>query len=227
MDHALGPDLAAVWLTLRLATVVTALLLILGTPLAWWLARTRSPLKSTIAAVVALPLVLPPTVLGFYLLVALGPHGPVGRLTEALGIGLLPFTFPGLVVGSLIYSLPFVVQPVQNAFEAIGERPLEAAATLRASPWDTFWSVALPLARPGLVSGAILGFAHTVGEFGIVLMLGGNIPDKTRVVSVQIYDHVEALEYTQAHWLAGGMVLFSFIVLLALYTLNRPRNRQA
>ena len=227
MDHALGPDLAAVWLTLRLATVVTALLLILGTPLAWWLARTRSPLKSTIAAVVALPLVLPPTVLGFYLLVALGPHGPVGRLTEALGIGLLPFTFPGLVVGSLIYSLPLVVQPVQNAFEAIGERPLEAAATLRASPWDTFWSVALPLARPGLVSGAILGFAHTVGEFGIVLMLGGNIPDKTRVVSVQIYDHVEALEYTQAHWLAGGMVLFSFIVLLALYTLNRPRNRQA
>jgi molybdate transport system permease protein len=227
MDHALGPDLAAVWLTLRLAAVVTALLLILGTPLAWWLARTRSPLKGTIAAVVALPLVLPPTVLGFYLLVALGPHGPVGRLTEALGVGLLPFTFPGLVVGSLIYSLPFVVQPVQNAFEAIGERPLEAAATLRASPWDTFWSVALPLARPGLVSGAILGFAHTVGEFGVVLMIGGNIPDKTRVVSVQIYDHVEALEYAQAHWLAGGMVLFSFVVLLALYTLNRPRNRQA
>ena len=227
MDHALGPDLAAVWLTLRLAAVVTALLLILGTPLAWWLARTRSPLKGTIAAVVALPLVLPPTVLGFYLLVALGPHGPVGRLTEALGVGLLPFTFPGLVVGSLIYSLPFVVQPVQNAFEAIGERPLEAAATLRASPWDTLWSVALPLARPGLVSGAILGFAHTVGEFGVVLMIGGNIPDKTRVVSVQIYDHVEALEYAQAHWLAGGMVLFSFVVLLALYTLNRPRNRQA
>jgi molybdate transport system permease protein len=227
MDHALGPDLAAVWLTLRLAAVVTALLLILGTPLAWWLARTRSPLKGTIAAVVALPLVLPPTVLGFYLLVALGPHGPVGRLTEAVGVGLLPFTFPGLVVGSLIYSLPFVVQPVQNAFEAIGERPLEAAATLRASPWDTFWSVALPLARPGLVSGAILGFAHTVGEFGVVLMIGGNIPDKTRVVSVQIYDHVEALEYAQAHWLAGGMVLFSFVVLLALYTLNRPRNRQA
>ncbi|TXH23326.1 MAG: molybdate ABC transporter permease subunit [Elusimicrobia bacterium] len=227
MDHALGRDRAAVWLTLRRASGVTALLLILGTPLAWWLARTRSPLKGTIAAVVALPLVLPPTVLGFYLLVALGPHGPVGRLTEALGVGLLPFTFPGLVVGSLIYSLPFVVQPVQNAFEAIGERPLEAAATLRASPWDTFWSVALPLARPGLVSGAILGFAHTVGEFGVVLMIGGNIPDKTRVVSVQIYDHVEALEYAQAHWLAGGMVLFSFVVLLALYTLNRPRNRQA
>ena len=220
MDHALGPDLAAVWLTLRLAAVVTALLLILGTPLAWWLARTRSPLKGTIAAVVALPLVLPPTVLGFYLLVALGPHGPVGRLTEALGVGLLPFTFPGLVVGSLIYSLPFVVQPVQNAFEAIGERPLEAAATLRAGPLDTFFSVVLPLARPGYLTATILGFAHTVGEFGVVLMIGGNIPDKTRVVSVQIYDHVEALEYAEAHWLSAGMVAFSFVVLLALYTFN-------
>ncbi len=219
-------DLSAVWLTLKLAFVVTVLLLLIGTPLAWWLARTRSRLKAAVGAVVALPIVLPPTVLGFYLLVALGPNGPVGQLTQALGLGVLPFTFPGLVVASVLYSMPFVVQPVQNAFEAIGERPLEAAATLRAGPWDTFWSVALPLARPGLVTGAILGFAHTVGEFGVVLMIGGNIPDKTRVVSVQIYDHVEALEYAQAHWLAGGMVVFSFLVLLALYTLNPQRGRR-
>lgn len=215
-------DLGAVWLTLKLASVVTVLLLLIGTPIAWWLARTRSRLKGVIGAVVALPLVLPPTVLGFYLLIALGPNGPGGRLTEALGLGLLPFTFPGLVIASVFYSLPFMVQPVQNAFEAIGERPLEVAATLRASPWDTFWSVAVPLARPGFMSGTILGFAHTVGEFGVVLMIGGNIPDKTRVVSVQIYDHVEALEYTQAHWLAGGMLVFSFLVLLTLYTL-KPR----
>jgi molybdate transport system permease protein len=212
-------DLAAVRLTLELATVVTLLLLALGTPIAWWLARTRSRLRHAVGAVVALPLVLPPTVIGFYLLLVLGPNGPVGKLTEALGIGLLPFSFGGLVLASACYSLPFVVQPLQNAFEAIGARPLEVAATLRASPWDTFWSVAVPLARPGFLSGAVLGFAHTVGEFGIVLMIGGNIPDKTRVVSVQIYDHVEALEYAQAHWLAGGMLAFSFIVLLALYTL--------
>ena len=214
MDNS---DLGAIWLTLKLASVVTLLLLLIGTPIAWWLARTRSRMKGVIGAVVALPLVLPPPVLGFYLLVALGPNGPGGRLTEALGIGLLPFTFPGLVIASVFYSLPFMVQPVQNAFEAIGERPLEVAATLRASPWDTFWSVAVPLARPGFLSGAILAFAHTVGEFGVVLMIGGNIPDKTRVVSVQIYDHVEAMEYVQAHWLAGGMVVFSFLVLLALY----------
>jgi molybdate transport system permease protein len=219
-------DLSAIWLTLKLATIVTLLLLVIGTPIAWWLARTRSRLRGLVGAVVALPLVLPPTVLGFYLLITMGPHGPVGKLTEALGLGLLPFTFPGLVIASLFYSLPFVVQPIQNAFEAIGERPLEAAATLRASPWDTFWSVAVPLARPGFISGAILGFAHTVGEFGIVLMIGGNIPEKTRVVSVQIYDHVEALEYTQAHWLSGGMVLFSLLVLMALYTLN-PSRRQS
>lgn len=224
MDNA---DLGAIWLTLKLASVVTVLLLLIGTPIAWWLARTRSRLKGVIGAVVALPLVLPPTVLGFYLLVALGPNGPGGRLTEALGLGLLPFTFPGLVIASVFYSLPFMVQPVQNAFEAIGERPLEVAATLRASPWDTFWSVAVPLARPGFVSGAILGFAHTVGEFGVVLMIGGNIPDKTRVVSVQIYDHVEALEYAQAHWLAGGMLVFSFLVLLTLYTLNPRVGRVA
>ncbi|WP_179966233.1 molybdate ABC transporter permease subunit [Massilia putida] len=211
-------DLAAVRLTLELAAVVTLLLLVVGTPIAWWLARTRSRLRHAVGAVVALPLVLPPTVIGFYLLLVLGPNGPVGKLTEALGIGLLPFSFGGLVLASVCYSLPFVVQPLQNAFEAIGTRPLEVAATLRASPWDAFWSVAVPLARPGFLSGAVLGFAHTVGEFGVVLMIGGNIPDKTRVVSVQIYDHVEALEYAQAHWLAGGMLAFSFIVLLALYT---------
>jgi len=222
MDNA---DLSAVWLTLKLASVVTALLLVVGTPIAWWLARTRSRLKGAIGAVVSLPLVLPPTVLGFYLLVALGPKGPIGQLTQAIGLGLLPFTFPGLVIASVFYSLPFMVQPVQNAFEAIGERPLEVAATLRASPWDTFWSVAVPLARPGFLSGAVMSFAHTVGEFGVVLMIGGNIPDKTRVVSVQIYDHVEALEYAQAHGLAGGMLIFSFLVLLALYTLHPTAGR--
>ena len=221
---AASQDLAAVWLTLKLASVVTVLLLIVGTPIAWWLARTRSRLKGAVGAIVALPLVLPPTVIGFYLLITMGPHGPIGRLTEALGLGVLPFTFSGLVVASVFYSLPFVVQPIQNAFEAIGERPLEVASTLRAGPWDSFWSVAVPLARPGFLSGAILGFAHTVGEFGVVLMIGGNIPEKTRVVSVQIYDHVEALAYTQAHWLAGGMVLFSFAVLLTLYTLNPGRR---
>ena len=220
-------DFAAVWLTLKLATVVTILLLIIGTPIAWWLARTGSALKSVVGAVVALPLVLPPTVLGFYLLIAMGPQGPVGQLTQWLGLGLLPFTFPGLVVASVFYSLPFVVQPIQNAFEAIGERPLEVAATLRAGPWDAFWSVAVPLARPGFITGAILGFTHTVGEFGIVLMIGGSIPGKTRVVSVHIYDHVEALEYAQAHWLAGGMVLFSFLVLLGLYIFNPPRRKSA
>ncbi|MFL9814904.1 molybdate ABC transporter permease subunit [Stutzerimonas sp. VN223-3] len=209
--------LAAILLTLKLAGITTLLLLVIGTPIAWWLARTRSRLKGPIGAVVALPLVLPPSVLGFYLLVAMGPNGPVGQLTQSLGLGTLPFTFAGLVVGSVFYSMPFVVQPLQNAFEAIGERPLEAAATLRAGPLDTFFSVVLPLARPGFVTASILGFAHTVGEFGVVLMIGGNIPEKTRVLSVQIYDHVEAMEYAQAHWLAGGMLLFSFLVLLALY----------
>ena len=202
------------------------LLLVIGTPIAWWLARTRSVWKGAVGAVVALPIVLPPTVLGFYLLVAMGPKGPVGQFTQSLGLGVLPFTFAGLVVASVFYSLPFVVQPIQNAFEAIGERPLEAAATLRASPLDTFFSVVLPLARPGYLTASVLGFAHTVGEFGVVLMIGGNIPDKTRVVSVQIYDHVEALEYAQAHWLAAGMVVFSFVVLLLLYTLN-PTGRRA
>lgn len=212
-------DFAAIRLTLELAGVTTVLLLLLGTPLAWWLARTRSRLRHAVGAVVALPLVLPPTVIGFYLLLAMGPDGPLGRLTSALGMGTLAFTFGGLVIGSVLYSLPFVVQPLANAFEAIGERPLEVAATLRAGPWDTFWSVVVPLARPGFVTGAILGFAHTIGEFGVVLMIGGNIPDRTRVVSTQIYDRVEAMEYAQAHWLAGGMLLFSFVVLLVLYTL--------
>ena len=209
--------LAAVVLTLKLAGVTTLLLLLIGTPIAWWLARTRSRLTGPISAVVALPLVLPPTVLGFYLLVAMGPNGPIGQLTQSLGLGTLPFTFAGLVVASVFYSMPFVVQPLHNAFEAIGGAPLEAAATLRAGPLDTFFTVVLPLARPGFVTASILGFAHTIGEFGVVLMIGGNIPEKTRVLSVQIYDHVEAMEYAQAHWLAGGMLVFSFVVLLALY----------
>jgi len=210
-------DLGAIILTLELASIVTAILLVLGTPIAWWLARTKSWWKGPLGAVVALPLVLPPSVLGFYLLLTMGPHGPVGQFTQWLGLGTLPFTFWGLVVGSVFYSLPFMVQPVQNAFEAIGERPLEVAATLRASPLDSFFSVALPLALPGFLTASILTFAHTVGEFGVVLMIGGNIPDETRVASVQIYDHVEALEYDQAHRLSGVMLAFSFLVLLALY----------
>ena len=213
-------DLSAVRLTIELAGLTTLILMVVGTPIAWWLATTRSRLRGLFGALVALPLVLPPSVLGFYLLIALGPRGPLGALTQWLGLGLLPFTFAGLVVGSVFYSMPFVVQPLQQAFEAIGKRPLEVAATLRASPLDTFFSVVLPLARPGFITAAILGFAHTVGEFGVVLMIGGNIPERTRVVSVQIYDHVEALEYAEAHWLAGGMLVFSFLVLLALYTFN-------
>ena len=214
-------DLAAIGLTLKLAALTTLLLLLIGTPIAWWLARTHSRLKGPLGALVALPLVLPPTVLGFYLLVSMGPHGLIGQLTERLGLGLLPFTFAGLVVGSVLYSLPFVVQPLQNAFEAIGERPLEVAATLRASPWDSFFSVVLPLARPGFITATILGFAHTVGEFGVVMMIGGNIPGTTRTLSVQIFDHVESMEYIQAHWLAGGMLIFSFLVMLALYSSRR------
>ena len=218
-------DLTAVWLTIKLAAIVTALLLVIGTPIAWWLARTRSPLKGPVGAVVALPLVLPPTVLGFYLLLAMGPHGPIGRMTQAMGLGTLPFTFWGLVVASTFYSLPFVVQPLQNAFEAFGDRPLEAAATLGAAPLDAFFSVALPLARPGYLTAAVLGFAHTVGEFGVVLMIGGDIPGQTRVVSVLIYDHVEATEYAQANWLAASMVVFSFLVLLVLYVWAPNKKR--
>lgn len=210
-------DLQAVLLTLKLASATTCLLLLIATPLAWWLAHSRKWYKGPVAAVVALPLVLPPTVLGFYLLLLMGPHGMVGELTTALGLGRLPFTFYGLVVGSVFFSMPFVVQPIQNAFEAIGKRPLEVAATLRASALDRFLSVALPLARPGFLTAIILAFAHTVGEFGVVLMLGGNIDGETRVLSVAIYSHVEAMEYGAAHLLAGGMVLFSFVVLLSLY----------
>ncbi|MFJ2547500.1 molybdate ABC transporter permease subunit [Pseudomonas sp. NPDC087612] len=217
-------DLGAIWLTFKLASLTTLILLLIGTPIAWWLARTRSWLRGPVGAVVALPLVLPPTVIGFYLLLALGPNGWIGQTTQALGLGTVVFSFSGLVIGSVVYSMPFVVQPLQNAFSAIGERPLEVAATLRASPWDTFVHVVLPLARPGFITASILGFAHTVGEFGVVLMIGGNIPDKTRVVSVQIFDHVEAMEYLQAHWLAGAMLVFSFLVLLALYSSRRGKS---
>jgi len=216
--HLSDTDIEAILLTLRLAAVSTIILLFIGTPIAWWLSRTRSRWKGPVGAVVALPLVLPPSVLGFYLLVTMGPNGPIGHLTQALGIGLLPFTFWGLVVGSVFYSMPFMVQPVQNAFEAVGERPLEAAATLRASPLDSFFTVALPLALPGFVTASILTFAHTIGEFGVVLMIGGNIPGVTRVASVQIYDHVEALEYGDAHRLSAVLLVFSFLVLLALYS---------
>lgn len=219
-------DLTAVWLTVKLASLTTVLLLLICTPLAWWLARTRSRWKGPIGAIVTLPLVLPPAVLGFYLLVLMGPEGPVGRLTQALGLGLLPFTFAGLVVASIIYSLPFVAQPLQQAFEAIGDRPLEAAATLRAGPWDTFFTVVLPLARPGFITASVLGFAHTVGEFGVILMIGGNIPGQTQVLSMAIYNHVEAMDYASAHWLAGGMLAFSFLVLL-LVNHFKPGGRPA
>lgn len=217
-------DLGAIALTIKLAGLVTLILLLLGTPLAWWLARTRSWLKVPVGAVVAMPLVLPPSVLGFYLLVAMGPNGPLGQFTQSMGWGVLPFTFWGLALASVFYSLPFVVQPLQNAFEAIGDRPMEAAATLRASPLDTFFSVVLPLARPGYLTAAVMGFAHTVGEFGVVLMIGGNIPDQTRVISMQIYNHVEALEYGQAHGLSAGLLVFSFVVLLGLNLLGGARN---
>lgn len=218
-------DLQAIGLTLRVAGLTTLILLLLGTPLAWWLARTSSWVKRPLNAIVALPIVLPPSVLGFYLLVLMGPQGPVGQWTQSLGLGLLPFSFPGLVVASVFYSLPFMVQPIQNAMEALGDRPLEVAATLRASPVDTFFSVVLPLCKPGMLSGTIMSFAHTVGEFGVVLMVGGNIPGVTRVVSVQIYDHVEAMEYADAHRLAAIMLGFSFVVLLALYTYNGRRKK--
>jgi len=210
-------DITAILLTLQLAVTVSLVLIVVGTPIAWWLAQSRSWLKGPVSALVALPLVLPPTVLGFYLLIAMGPDGPVGQLTQIMGLGTLPFTYWGLVIGSVFYSLPFVVQPLQNAFEAIGERPLEVAATLRAGPLDRFFSVVLPMAKSGYFTASVLGFAHTVGEFGVVLMIGGNIPGETRVVSVQIFDHVEALDFGQAHWLAGAMLVFSFLVLLIVY----------
>jgi len=214
-------DLAALWITLKLAGLTTLILILLGTPLAWWLARTRFRGKVIVEAIVALPLVLPPTVLGFYLLLALGPHGLVGKMMQAMGGHALAFTFAGLVVGSVLYSLPFVVQPLQDAFSTVGRRPLEAAATLRASPLDRFLTVAVPLARPGFLTAAVLGFAHTVGEFGVVLMIGGSIPGETRVLSIAIYEHVEALEYGRAHVLAGGLLILSFFLLLAVYAWNR------
>jgi molybdate transport system permease protein len=216
---------SAIALTLQLATITSLLLLLLATPLAWWLSQTTSRWRTPVAAAAMLPLVLPPTVLGFYLLVLLGPQGWIGQLTQTLGLGVLSFSFTGLVIGSLVFSLPFAVQPIQHAFEAMGPRPMEVAATLRARPLDAFFSVALPLARPGLLTAFVLSFAHTVGEFGVVLMIGGNIPGKTRVVSTQIYGHVEAMEYAQAHWLAGGMLVFSFVVLLALMRLQRRPGR--
>ncbi|MBM6704120.1 molybdate ABC transporter permease subunit [Sutterella massiliensis] len=217
--------LSPIWLSLELAAVTTVILLLIGVPLAWWLARSTSRASAAVNAVVTLPLVLPPSVLGFYVLVALGPNGPIGILTEAIGLGTLNFTFTGLVVGSVIYSLPFMVQPLEAAFAGIGQRPMEVAATLRCRPLDAFFNVMLPLARQGIVTGVIMTFAHTIGEFGVVLMIGGNIPDKTQVVSTEIYTYVEAMEYTQAHILAGGMLVFSFIVLLALNWLN-GRNKK-
>jgi molybdate transport system permease protein len=215
-----------IWLTLKLAFFTTLILLLIATPLAWWLANTTNRLKILVSAAVAMPLLLPPTVLGFYLLVLLGPQGWIGQLTQSIGLGLLPFTFPGLVIASVIYSLPFSVQPIQSAFEQLGRRPMEAAATLRASPLDRFFSIALPLAKPGILTAMVLTFAHTVGEFGIVLMLGGNIEGETRVLSVAIYDHVEALEYAQAHMLSAGLIAFSFTVLLLLYRVNAKRRWQ-
>lgn len=215
-----------VWLTLKLAATTTLVLLLIGTPLAWWLATSRAWWKEMAGSILALPLVLPPTVLGFYLLLLLGPEGLAGRFMLRLGLAPLPFTFAGLVVGSVIYSLPFMVQPIRNAFEAVGERPMEAAATLRASPLRGFFDIALPLARPGFITGSVLAFAHTVGEFGVVLMIGGNIQGETRVLSVAIYDHVESLEWVQAHWLSGGMLLFSFLVVYMMYFIDKRLKRR-
>jgi molybdate transport system permease protein len=216
---------ASVWspviLTLELALTTTVVLLAVGTPIAWWLARSRAPWKEAVATIVSLPLVLPPTVLGFYLLIALGPHGPGGWVAALFGGRSLAFTFPGLVIGSTLYSMPFMVQPIRDAFEALGDRPLEVAATLRATPWDAFWSVAVPLARPGLLSGTILGFAHTVGEFGVVLMIGGNIPGRTKVLSVALYDYVETIQWHEANVIAAGLVAFSFVVLLSMRLLEK------
>lgn len=225
-------DLADIWspirLTLELASLTTILLLIIGTPIAWWLCHTKSRWKDIIAAIVTLPLVLPPTVIGFYLLIALGPQGPGGLVAGLMGERSLAFTFEGLVIGSVIYSLPFVVQPIRNSFEAMGRRPLEVAATLGASPWNAFWTIAVPLARPGFLTGAILGFTHTIGEFGVVLMIGGNIMGETKVLSIAIYDYVETLQWTPAHLLAGGMLLFSFIIILSMMKIekyfSKPRS---
>ncbi len=224
------PDLAElwspIWLTLLLAATTTVVILIVGTPIAWWLARSNARWKEAVAALIALPLVLPATVLGFYLLIALGPNGPGGWLAGLFGGRSLAFTFEGLVIGSVIYSMPFAVQPIRNAFEAFGERPLEVAATLRATPWDRFWSVAVPLARPGILTGAVFAFAHTVGEFGIILMIGGNIPGETKVLSIALFDYVETLQWAKAHILAGGMLVFAFLVILLVMVLQKPKQRR-
>ena len=214
-------DLTALWVTIKLASVSTLVLLIIGTPIAWWLSRSQWRFKFIIEAIIALPLILPPTVLGFYLLISLGPNGPIGGLVNLLGGAPLAFTFTGLVIGSVFYSMPFVVQPLQNAFSSIGSRHLEVAATLRASPPDRFFTIVIPMAKPGFITASVLGFAHTLGEFGVVLMIGGNIPGSTQVASIAIYDHVEALEYGQAHWLAGSLLLLSFLLLVVVYGANR------
>jgi len=219
--------LPVVWLTLKLAFVVTVILLLVATPLAWWLSQTQSRFKPVISALFAVPLVLPPTVMGFYLLLLLGPNGPIGQLSNVLGLGTLAFSFTGIAIACAVHSFPFVVQPLQNSFEAIGKRPLEVAATLGASPLDCFWNVVIPLARPGFITATVMGFCHSIGEFGVVLMIGGNIPGKTRVLSVEIYNHVEAMEYAQAHWLAGGMVAFSFLALLVIYLVNQKADKRS
>ena len=214
-------DLSAIIVTIKLAIVSTSILILIGTPIAWWLSQTKFKFKAVFEAIIALPLILPPTVLGFYLLITLGSNGPIGKLLESLGGSSIAFSFTGLVIGSVIYSMPFVVQPLQNSFSSVGRKPLEAAATLGASTIDRFFSVAVPLSRSGFITAAVLGFAHTVGEFGVVLMIGGNIPGETGVVSIAIYDHVEAMEYGQAHWLAGGLLATSFLMLLFVYIINR------
>lgn len=218
---------SVVWLTLKLALIVTMILLLVATPLAWWLSQTQSRYKPVISALFAVPLVLPPTVLGFYLLLLMGPNGPIGQLSDALGLGTLPFSFTGIAIACAVHSFPFVIQPLQNSFEAIGKRPLEVAATLGASSWDCFCNVVIPLARPGFITAMVMGFCHAIGEFGVVLMIGGNIPGKTRVLSVEIYNHVEAMEYAQAHWLAGGMMAFSFLALLLIYLVNHKAAQRS
>ncbi|MCG6200286.1 molybdate ABC transporter permease subunit [Psychromonas antarctica] len=220
-------SLTVVWVTLKLASVVTIILFLVATPLAWWLSQTQSRYKPVISALFAVPLVLPPTVMGFYLLLLLGPNGPIGQLSDILGLGILPFSFTGIAIACAVHSFPFVIQPLQNAFESIGKRPLEVAATLGASPLDCFWNVVIPLARPGFITAMVMGFCHAIGEFGVVLMIGGNIPGKTRVLSVQIYNHVEAMEYAQAHWLAGSMVIFSFLALLIVYLVNQKAAKRS
>lgn len=217
-------DWQTIWITLKLATLVTLILLLLVTPLAWWLAQYQGRYKALLDALFTLPMVLPPTVIGFYLLLLLGPHGPLGALFNSMGWPRLPFTFTGILIGALFHSLPFTLQPIQNAFEAIGKRPFEVAATLRASPVDRFLTVAVPLAKPGIITAAVIAFCHTIGEFGVVLMIGGSIPGETKVLSILLYEHVENLEYSQAHWLAGGMTLFALLALVLLYTLGSARR---